>query len=124
MHDVKRIRRENDEQVPRCKFSIRPTPRAKSRATVLQTIARLLVFNDPRVMTLQKKGNYIIRSLFEALCNDRKLLPLDFQQLLNKKLASQERLVCDFIAGMTDRYASAYYSRLFLPGFGSFYEDV
>jgi dGTP triphosphohydrolase len=37
---------------------------------------------------------------------------------------SKERLVCDFIAGMTDKYAYVYYSRLTQPGAGSFYEFV
>ena len=29
------------------------------------------------------------------------------------------RLICDFLAGMTDGYASRMYKRLFLPDFGS-----
>jgi dGTPase len=28
-------------------------------------------------------------------------------------------LICDFLAGMTDGYASRMYKRLFLPDFGS-----
>ena len=44
--------------------------------------------------------------------------------MIKNKRASRERLVTDFIAGMTDRYAYDYYSRLFLPDVGSFYENV
>ena len=51
-------------------------------------------------------------------------MPIDFQQLIEKDVASRERLIADFISGMTDQYAYHYYSRLFDPGIGSFYEDV
>jgi dGTPase len=33
--------------------------------------------------------------------------------------AVKARLICDFLAGMTDGYASRMYKRLFLPDFGS-----
>ena len=33
--------------------------------------------------------------------------------------AERARLVCDFLAGMTDGYAVRMYQRLFSPGFGS-----
>ncbi|MDB4277094.1 hypothetical protein N9892_00170 [bacterium] len=33
--------------------------------------------------------------------------------------AEKARLVCDFLAGMTDGYAVRMYRRLFEPGFGS-----
>jgi dGTP triphosphohydrolase len=124
MHDVTIKRTDNGETIGRYQYTLKPNPKAKSKAKVLKTIANLLVFEDPRVKTLQHKGDYIIRSLFGALRKDRSLLPLDFQQLLDKGLATQERLVCDFISGMTDRYACAYFGRLFQPGLGSFYEDV
>lgn len=97
---------------------------ARSKAVLLKCIARLLVFDDPRVKTLEYKGGRILRRLFNAFCENTHLLPLDFQQLLEAKAAPTERLIADFVSGMTDRYAYAYFNRLFQPEAGSFYEDV
>jgi dGTPase len=49
------------------------------------------------------------------------LLPADTAQEITNAAneASRARLVCDFLAGMTDGYASRTYKRLFSPDFGS-----
>lgn len=98
---------------------------ALARATVLQKTAEVLVFRDPRVTTLEAKGRHILNVLFDTFRSDATLLPLDFQEMISAgTFGSKERLVADFIAGMTDRYAYDYYKRLFQPGSGSFYEYV
>ncbi len=43
-----------------------------------------------------------LRELFERLCSRPEVLPLHFQQLISSQ--GLERTVCDYIAGMTDRY--------------------
>jgi len=97
---------------------------AKCLAYVLKRSGRKLVFDDPRVVTLESKGAMILQQLFKAFERDTKLMPLDFQEYIESKLESKERLIADFVSGMTDRYAYAYYGRLFQPGTGSFYEYV
>ena len=47
-----------------------------------------------------------MHDLFAAYLNDPKLLPAGWQD-------GQARQVCDFIAGMTDRYALDQHKRLF-----------
>ncbi len=123
--DCKIINLGNAERSVRYRYGLRVGPEAQALAAVLKSTANLLVFSDPRVTTLEAKGKYIIGRLFDEFCRDIRLLPLDFQELiLAEKFGSKERLVADFVAGMTDRYAYAYYKRLFHPGVGSFYEDV
>jgi len=55
-------------------------------------------------------------SIFQALSkkDDHRLLPLDFQQLYerSKNKATRHRVICDFIAGMTDAYAVDFCARL------------
>ena len=41
---------------------------------------------------------------------------------LSGDATARKRVICDFLAGMTDSYALRFYSRLFVPGEGSFYE--
>jgi dGTPase len=43
-----------------------------------------------------------LRVLFDNFCADSKLMPEEFQQLMPDE--GLERVVCDYIAGMTDRY--------------------
>jgi dGTPase len=125
--DCKIVDSRNGETSVRYRYELKLTDEARALAAVLKTTAKKLVFNDPRVTTLEAKGRNIIEALFEKFSSEEgtKLLPLDFQELIGaKSFGSKERLVADFIAGMTDRYAYDYYKRLFLPGAGSFYEYV
>jgi dGTPase len=60
------------------------------------------------------KGESIDGQTFELLSED------DAQEISNAPdEAAKARLVCDFLAGMTDGYAVRMYRRLFEPGFGS-----
>jgi dGTPase len=124
MHDVKIEETHPSEVSFRYRHSLTKSNKALSTAAVLKATTRLLVFDDPRVKTLEYKGGRILAQLFRAFRKNPHLLPLDFQQLLKQSRGTKERLVADFVAGMTDRYAYSYFNRLFQPGAGSFYEDV
>ncbi|MEC9296389.1 MAG: dGTPase, partial [SAR324 cluster bacterium] len=54
------------------------------------------------------------------------LLPSSFQFLWKeaKSDLQQKRIICDFIAGMTDQYANRFFERLFLPGHGSVFDRI
>jgi dGTP triphosphohydrolase len=119
------VDRGNGERCVRYRYKLEVPPDADALAAILKSTAALLVFRDPRVTTLEAKGHHIIDQLFTTFCDHPGLMPLDFQELIEaKEFGAKERLVADFIAGMTDRYAYLYYKRLFHPGAGSFYEDV
>lgn len=124
MHAVNIDLTHPNEASVRYRYSLTKTKKATSMIEVLKAMATLLVYEDPRVTTLEFKGGRILRGLFHAFRKNAGLLPLDFQQLLEGKPAAKERLVADFVSGMTDRYAYAYFNRLYQPGAGSFYEDV
>ncbi len=73
------------------------------------------------------KGRKIVLSIFEALSSDPEmLLPKSFQDLWKsaKNEQEQKRIICDYIAGMTDQYANRFYQRLFLPGHGSVFDRL
>jgi dGTPase len=66
-----------------------------------------------RLIRMSRKATRIIESLFnEYLADPRQLPPTDLRQ---DEDAPLERIVCDYIAGMTDRYALKEYERLFDP---------
>jgi dGTPase len=66
-----------------------------------------------RVVRMAVKARWFIRQLFEAYTSEPQLLPPDTRA----RLAEEElhRVVCDYIAGMTDRYALEEYRKLFDP---------
>ena len=59
------------------------------------------------------KGQRIIVELFKAFKENIMLLPSEARQRIS--LDTQERIICDYIASMTDRTAHEMYDKLFLP---------
>ena len=64
------------------------------------------------------KARRIVRELFEALHGDLRLLPPDFQTAARKAEGDagepgRARVVADYIAGMTDRFAADEHARLY-----------
>ena len=86
---------------------------------IAQAMDRLRTFMFARVYTNpvakgeeSKVGNILCR-LFEYYMRRPEKLPADFLPQLD--FDGMERIVCDYIAGMTDRYAVYKYSELFIP---------
>lgn len=69
---------------------------------------------DYRLMRRTMKAKQIIERMFDAYCAEPRQLPALTQSLLDER--GLYRVVCDYIAGMTDRYAAQEYSRLFDVG--------
>ncbi|MGF6664092.1 dGTPase [Paraburkholderia atlantica] len=71
---------------------------------------------SPRLRLVEYRGRDLVRSIFMALSADSgyMLLPDDWRQryLALDDDCRRKRLVCDFVAGMTDRYAVEFYARL------------
>jgi dGTPase len=116
--------RDKEEASNRYRHGFRVPERNKRESKILKATALVLAFKDPRVVTLEFKGRKILERLYEAFCAEPTLLPRDFQELISHQKKATKRIVGDFISGMTDAYAGEYYSRLFEPGKGSFYQDV
>lgn len=75
------------------------------------------VIKSPILETVKRQGTGIIKAIFSEIESDRgyELLPEDFRLLYEQLDDSSEkkRVVCDFIAGMTDRQALEFHDRLF-----------
>lgn len=66
-----------------------------------------------KVIKMADKAKRYIKDLFSTYLKNLRQLPPDFQKLTDEWMP--ERVVCDYIAGMTDRYAQDEYTRLFIP---------
>lgn len=61
----------------------------------------------------EEKARNIIKSLFEYFIKHLNILPEEYKEKLEYE--DMERIICDYIAGMTDRYAINLYTTLFIP---------
>ncbi len=67
-----------------------------------------------KVERMAEKTNRILRSLFSTYLNNQAILPPSVQYAIQHD-DSPHRKICDYIAGMTDRYALSEYKKLFDP---------
>jgi dGTPase len=116
----------------RYKFRLAIDPEAKAESKIFKKLAFEVVFLSSQLKQLEHKGSRMLRQLWEVLGEryiagkpidgqDFQLLPADTAAEIQASSdeATRARLVCDFLAGMTDGYAARTYKRLFMPDFGS-----
>jgi dGTPase len=72
------------------------------------------VIDSQRVQTVAWRGTYVIERLFATFMNERKLLSDHDRAQMQLAQSDEERarIVCDYIAGMTDAFAYKMYARL------------
>jgi len=113
------------------------TPLIKWNATLKDNHKKLLnkvselvrnkVIFTPNVQQLEFKGQRLIIELFDVLKSDpKRLLPESTkkQYLKEEEDSRRMRVICDFIAGMTDEYATRLYEKLCHPHKGSIFDRL
>jgi dGTPase len=71
------------------------------------------LYNHFRVVRQVHKAEHFLTTLFKAFIARPKMLPEGVQDRIG--VAGLERAVCDYLSGMTDRFAMDEYKRLFEP---------
>jgi len=71
------------------------------------------LYRHHRVVRMAVKAERITSDLFFAYQSEPDMLPHQFQEFITTR--GLERTICDYIAGMTDRYAVDEYQKLFDP---------
>lgn len=87
------------------------------KVEVLKHFTFCSLISSPRIKVAEYRGITIVGDLFEALADrdgeGERLLPDDVQALFSEiRNEDRDRVICDFIAGMTDRYAIEFFGRL------------
>jgi len=83
------------------------------RNTELKKFLFKKLYNHPRVVRMAEKASRVLSDIFNAYLKAPAMLPYDFQALVKER--GLQRTVCDYLAGMTDRYAIQEYGNLFDP---------
>jgi dGTPase len=114
----------NQFEHPLLDYRLRLRPDAEAILKRLKGYVFDEVIAQPRIRTLEYKGQQIIAELFEAFRdNPGDLLPRSISARITPgSRHSLHRVVCDYIASMSDGEATAVYQRLFLAGNGSIFE--
>ena len=86
------------------------------------------IIQRPEVQMLVYKGQQMLLEMFEAYSADpARLLPREIAKEWQKSQERGEnglRIICDYMASMTDDYASRMYNKLFVPSLGSVFEPM
>ncbi len=106
----------SDEEVRKMEKPIASlSPEVSEELKNLREILEKTIYFHPDVVMMTEKGKNIIKKLFEKFMNNPLLLPQHFQKKIGKTLEEKARVICDYIAGMTDRFAMDTYEMLFHP---------
>ena len=73
------------------------------------------VYTNPRVKSEETKAERLVEFLYDHYLHNPEKLPEEYKALMEKRAASLERAVCDYVSSMSDRYAVAVFNELFLP---------
>ncbi|MBH54390.1 MAG: deoxyguanosinetriphosphate triphosphohydrolase [Opitutaceae bacterium] len=130
------IERQNymSERTNRYRFSLQVEETKLRESELYKRIAFDIVFLSTRVKQLEYKGDRMLERLFRALMENyssqnkriMRLVPPKLEKRLKNVHTETEkaRLLCDYLAGMTDSFSIKTYRRLFDPGYGSIVDIV
>lgn len=83
----------------------------------IKQFLRKELYKHPQVYRMTSKAKRVIEQLFNTFMEDPKLLPAEFNLLVQQQDDDVQRatVIADYIAGMTDRYCLTEYDRVFNP---------
>ncbi len=120
---IEHSRRLIQEAAPADIEAVRKSPPLIAFSPAMETAHRALkrflmdnLYRHYRVHRMNIKAKGVVKALFGAFFQDPRLLPESFgAKARDKDEAGRARVVADYIAGMTDRYALLEHARLFEP---------
>lgn len=89
------------------------TPQLDAENRQLREFLFKNLYRHPRVVRMAQKAERIVAELFKAYRAEPAILPEHIQELIPER--GLERTICDYIAGMTDRFAVEEHRKLFDP---------
>lgn len=97
----------NVRQLPKESYPVRLAGESREVLASLQKLLFDRLYRNPRVMQMSQRGRRIIAGLFEAYRELPSMMPRHYQAEAQRD--GLERVVADYVAGMTDRYALEQY---------------
>lgn len=123
-----------DDKTNRYKYELIIDDEMKERVEFYKRVAVELVFRSTQLHQMEYKGDLMIRKMFEVYKDNYlgtklkrdKLVPEFTDRLIREESdkIKRARIICDYIAGMTDGFAIRSYKRLFDPDYSSLVDLV
>jgi len=115
---------------PLLRYSIKLSEEDEFALDIIKDFVIDRVIKSTEVQILEYKGQQMVMSIFEALSSDpSRLLPVTTRKTWDSYRKTHDceigaRVVCDYVSGMTDDYASRIYKALFVAGDGSIFNRL
>ena len=108
---------------------VRLGKKARLKVEVLKQYVYYATIYSSRVKLSEFRGYEVVKSIFEALAGENGflLMPDDVREQYEAAKGrpnERMRVVCDFVAGMTDRYAIEFYGRLHTDSAQSMFKPI
>jgi dGTPase len=101
------------DDVRACPPLVALPPEMESKVVQLERFLQERVYRHRRLIRMDGKARRFIEELFKSYVGQPRMLPPRFHdRILEQGL---HRVICDYIAGMTDRFCQHEYKRLFEP---------
>ncbi len=114
-------------RTPRHAFRLQIEEAVLEECRTYKQIAIDLIFRSPKIQQIEFKGGHVLTCLFTALFENAiggshrplDLLPMPVSRWVRQadSEAVKARLLCDYLAGLTDANAMRLYKRLYAPDF-------
>ncbi|HOK56169.1 MAG TPA: deoxyguanosinetriphosphate triphosphohydrolase [bacterium] len=111
--NLSKINPQSVEDVRNSEIIVKNSEKVRTQHAELKKFLEEKMYKHPKVIRMTEKGGRIIRELFYAYYNEPRQLPYHIQKKIEKE--PKEIVICDYIAGMTDRFALSEYQKLFDP---------
>ncbi len=111
LNSIKSVEAIRTEKEPVARFSLEMERKNKE----LKRFLKHNLYSHHRVIRMADKAERIIIELFKAYARKPRLLPPNIHALIASERRDKHRVICDYIAGMTDRFALDEYKKLFDP---------
>lgn len=121
IHNAELAKNEAQFECPYLQYTVRLTPEAKEILDLFGKIVWDNIIMSPHSQQLVKNGQIIVCSLFDVFLKNKILLPKHTQENFDDA-KNKHRVICDYISGMSDRYALKMYSKIFGSEIVSFFE--
>lgn len=111
---IEKMKIETTDDVQKCKKRLVSfSPEIAKKKLELQEFLQQNAYSHYRVVRMADKAKRFVEELFNAFIENPMQLPPEYQKWIEE--AGVYQGVCDYIAGMTDRFAQDEYLKLFYP---------
>jgi dGTPase len=97
------------------------SPEVESAMLKLREYMFESVYTNPKAKSQEEQAIRLVKHLYEYYMENLDQLPNEYHIVIEKLNEPPYQVVCDYIAGMTDRFAVAKYKELMIPSAWSVY---